>query len=307
MNPLRGVAYKILAALVFTIMSAGIKRLGTEYPTGQIVFFRSAFALVPLLLWLSWNGRLRRELRTSNVSGHILRGLAGSCGMFANFVALAYLPLSDAVVIGYAGPLLTVILAAILLRETVRAYRWSAVGIGFAGVLVMLFPYLELGRTGAAGVYLTGAAFALGAAGCNALSMIQVRRMTSSETIGSIVFYFSIMTTVIGGATIVFGWTKPGLGELGLLVVIGVLGGIGQILQTLSCKHADASVVAAFDYTSMIWAFLLGWMFFGQLPGPSIVVGGAIIAAAGVFVIWRERQLGLAREKQIATVPQRQV
>lgn len=308
MNPLLGVGYKIGATLAFTIMSAAIKWLGAKYPTGQIVFFRSAFALVPLLAWLAWNGRLGTELRTRNLFGHLVRGLAGSCAMFATFVGLIYLPLSDAVVIGYAAPLATVALAALLLGERVRAYRWSAVAAGFGGVVIMLLPELAIDRPGGAGGgYLIGAAFALGGALAVALAMVQVRRMSATETTGAIVFYFTLLTTILGGATIALGWTAPGPFDLAILVGIGVVGGVGQILQTLSYRHADASVIAPFDYVSMIWAVGLGWLLFGDLPDAAVVAGGAVIAASGVFVIWREGRLGLARRQALATAPQRPV
>lgn len=300
MSPLVGIGLKVLSALAFTVMSAGIKWLGSSYPTGQLVFFRSALALVPLAIWLSFRGDLVRSVRTHDLKGHILRGLMGSCAMFASFVALAYLPLSDAVVIGYASPLITVVLAALFLGERIRIYRWSAVAVGFVGVVVMVSPHLELGGVarGSVSGWLIGAGFGLLAAGCGAGASIQVRRLTQTEPTGAIVLYFTLLTTALGAATIVLGWKVPGLRDAALLVAIGILGGIGQILMTQSFRYADASLIAPFDYTTMIWAFLLGWFVFGQLPGPMVLVGGAIIATAGVFVIWREHRLGLDRRKQ---------
>lgn len=304
MNPLLGISLKVLSALAFTIMSAGIKRVGSDYPTGEIVFFRSAFAILPLVVWLSLRGDLIRAVRTSDLKGHILRGIVGSCGMFAGFVALSYLPLSDAVVIGYASPLITVVLAALFLGETVRAYRWSAVGIGFLGVLVMMSPHLGAVRADGSG-WLVGAGFGLLGACCAAGATIQVRRMTATESTGAIVFYFTLLTTALGLATIVLGWKMPNATDAALLVAVGILGGIGQILMTQSFRYADASLIAPFDYTTMVWAFLIGWFVFGQLPGPAVLAGGAIVAAAGVFVIWREHRLGLDRRKSRKAAPQR--
>ena len=306
MNPLLGIGLKVLSALAFTVMSAGIKWVGTGYPTGEIVFFRSAFAILPLVAWLALRGDLVRSVRTSDLKGHILRGLIGSCGMFAGFAALAYLPLSDAVVIGYASPLITVVLAAIVLHERVRAYRWTAVGIGFIGVLVMMSPHLGSAR-GAAATWLVGAGFGLLGACCGAAATIQVRRLTASESTGAIVLYFTLLTTALGLSTIVLGWTMPSAADAALLVGIGICGGIGQILMTQSFRHADASLVAPFDYTTMVWAFLIGWFVFGQLPGAAVLAGGFIVAAAGVFVIWREHRLGLDRTKQRKASAQRPV
>jgi drug/metabolite transporter (DMT)-like permease len=254
LKPLLGISLKVLSALAFTVMSAGIKHVSATYPTGEIVFFRSAFAILPLLAWLSWRGDLIGAVRTSNLRGHLLRGIISSCGMFAGFVSLAYLPLSDAVAIGYASPLIVVALAALILKETVRAYRWTAVVVGFIGVLFMLMPHLSAGALagGLSNGPAVGALFALLGAVCSAGATIQVRRLLKTERTGAIVLYFSLMTTFLGLVTIVLGWRMPGAGDAALLVVIGILGGIGQILLTQSYRYADASLVAPFEYTTMI-------------------------------------------------------
>ena len=309
MNPAIGIGLKVLSAFAFTLMSAGIKSMGGIYPTGQIVFFRSFFAILPLLLWLGWQGHLLDSIKTSDLRGHVVRGLIGSAGMFSGFVTLSYLPLPDAVAIGYVSPLVTVVFAFLLLRERVRVYRWSAVAAGFAGVLVMLSPHLRLGGVAAGASTLDGAAigagFGLVGACCAAGATIQVRRLTATEKTGAIVLYFSLLTTLLGLATIVFGWVTPSPFDLGRLVLIGVLGGIGQILMTQSYRYAEASLVAPFDYITMVWALMIGWFAFGDLPGPEIVVGGLIVIAAGLFVIWREHRLGLVRAKHVETGAQR--
>jgi len=306
-TPFFGIALKVLSALAFTLMSAGVKTVSADYPTGELVFFRSAFALVPLLAWLAWQGDLINAVRTSNIAGHLLRGLIGTCGMFASFVALSYLPLPDAVGIGYAAPLITVVLAAVVLKETVRAYRWTAVVIGFAGVLIMLTPQLNasaLARGLSAGPAV-GVVFALFAAFCAAGATIQVRRLTQSEKTGAIVLYFSLMTTALGLATIVLGWRLPGPGDLALLVLTGILGGVGQILLTQSYRYADTSLLAPFEYTTMIWALLTGWFIFGELPQTAVLSGGLIVSLAGLFVIWREHRLELIRVKDVDVASQR--
>ena len=169
-HALKGIGLKLAAVAVFTIMASLIKATAPHIPPGEAVFFRSAFALVPLLAWLSWRGDLINAVRTDDLKGHLLRGIISTSGMFAGFIALSYLPLSDAVAIGYASPLITVVLAALILKETVRAYRWTAVGIGFVGVLIMLSPYLKIGTFGGeltAGPTL-GAMFAFAGAFCSA-------------------------------------------------------------------------------------------------------------------------------------------
>jgi len=306
-QPFLGIALKVTSALAFTLMAALIKAVSASYPTGQLVFFRSAFALIPLLAWLAWQGDLVNAIRTSNLRGHVLRSLIGCTGMFAGFVALSLLPLTDAVAIGYAAPLIVVILAALVLKEVVRAYRWSAVAVGFLGVMVMLWPHLSGGTlaAGLAGGSAIGALFGLLGASCAAAATIQVRRLTRTERTGAIVFYFTILCSAFGLATIALGWPMPSPRDWGLFVAIGILGGIGQILLTQSYRYGDASLVAPFEYTTMIWALLIGWFAFGQWPQPIVLTGAAIVAGAGIFVLWREHQLGLQRRKEVEVPSQR--
>ena len=288
-------------------MSAMMKTLTARYPVGEVVFFRSTFALIPLLTWLALQGDLINAVRTKNVSGHFKRGFIGSGGMFLGFSALSLLPLHEAIAIGYASPLITVILAALLLKETVRGYRWTAVAVGFVGVLIMLSPYL---RTDAPAGGLSqgptlGALIALAGAFFSAGAMIQVRRLTSTEKTGAIVFYFFILASSLSLCTIVFGWRMPDLKDFLLFVIGGSLGGIGQILLTQSYRYADASVIAPFEYTTMIWALLFGWFMFGDLPTLTMLAGATIVAGTGVFILWRERQIGMKRVEELKASPQR--
>ncbi|ACA19270.1 protein of unknown function DUF6 transmembrane [Methylobacterium sp. 4-46] len=298
-RPYLGIGLKVLSALAFTLMSAGVKGLSDRhFPTGEIVFFRSAFAILPLVIWLRWQGSVVEAVRTRNLRGHVLRSLIGACGMFAGFAGLSFLPLSDSIAIGYASPLLVVVLAALVLRERVQGYRWAAVLVGFLGVLIMLAPHLEFGAGGAAGSI--GALFACLAAVCAAAATIQVRRLTMTERTGAIVLYFFLFTSLLGLSTLVLGWSLPSLPEFGLFVLVGVLGGIGQILLTESYRHGDASLVAPFEYTTMLWSLLIGWFVFGQLPQPAVALGGSIVAAAGVYTVWRERRVALERAREAA-------
>ena len=264
-------------------------------------------ALLPLLLWLKWQGDLINAVRTKNVVGHFKRGFIGTSGMYLGFAALSYLPLHDAIAIGYASPLIAVILAALLLKETVRAYRCTAVGIGFLGVLIMLSPYLKVDTFAGdlnAGPTL-GAMLALAGAFCSAGAMIQVRRLTETEKTGAIVFYFFIMASGLSLCTLALGWRMPDAMDLALFILIGILGGVGQILVTQSYRYADTSVIAPFEYTTMIWALLFGWFLFGDLPTVTMLIGATIVAATGLFIVWREHRLGLLRSKALQAAPQR--
>ena len=293
MNVVKAVALKVISALLFAVMSAFVRHLGERFPIGQLVFFRSLLAIPPVVLIYAWRNELMAAVRTSRPFGHVTRGVVAIGAMFCNFSALAYLPIVDATAISFVAPLITVALSTILLKENVRIYRWSAVVVGFFGVLIMLAPNFDPALQGALAT--GGVLFALGGAFCNAGSIIQTRRLTRTETTSSIVLYFSLICALAGLATWPFGWISPTWLEVAILVAIGSCGGIGHLLLTESYRLAPASTIAPFDYTSIVWAFLLGYFFFGELPTIYVFIGAAIIIAAGLFVLWRERQLGLTR------------
>jgi drug/metabolite transporter (DMT)-like permease len=299
MHVFKGILLKLASALLFAVMSSLIRGFGDVVPVGQVVFFRSAFAILPVIVVYAWRGELMTAVRTGRPFGHLGRGIISVFGMFLSFAALARLPLVDATAISFASPLITVALAALILKERVRIYRWSAVAVGFLGVIVMLAPYFDVARMAAASAPAVGALLAVAAAFCNAGTVIQTRRLTDSETTSAIVFYFSLFCAIAGLLTLPFAWHPPTGSELAALMAIGVLGGVSHILLTESYRFAPASVVAPFDYTAMLWAFVLGYALFGETPTPLVFLGAAIIAAAGLFVIWRERQLALARRRAV--------
>ena len=309
MNPARGIAFKVISAALFAVMSALIRHLGARYPIGQVVFYRSAFAIIPVVLVYAWRGELAAVVRTERPLGQAGRGVLSIAGMFFNFGATARLPLVESNAIAFSSPLFTVALSALILKERVRIYRWSAVIVGFVGVLVVLSPHLSRDELTAAmgGVAsLLGVIYAICGSVTNAGTAIQTRRLAQSETTSSIVFYFSLSCALAGLVTLPFGWVTPTVAETVALVSIGVLGGTGHIFLTESYRYASASLVAPFDYTSMIWALVLGYAMFGEKPTSEIVLGSAIIAAAGLFVIWRERQLAIIRRRGgLATAPTR--
>jgi drug/metabolite transporter (DMT)-like permease len=301
MSPARGVAFKLVSAALFAVMSALIRYLGARYPIGQVVFFRSLFAIIPVVVVYAWRGELAAVVRTERPLGQAGRGVLSIAGMFFNFGATARLPLVESNAIAFSSPLFTVALAALILGERVRIYRWSAVLVGFVGVLVVLSPHLsgeELAVAIGGSASLIGVVYAICGSLTNAGTAIQTRRLAQSESTSSIVFYFSLSCTLAGLVTLPFGWVTPSAGEMVALISIGILGGTGHIVLTESYRHASASLVAPFDYTSMIWALVLGYAMFGETPTSEIVLGSAIIAAAGLFVIWRERQLATTRRRR---------
>lgn len=303
MNFRLAISIKLVSVLLFAVMSVLVRHIGETVPLGQVVFFRSAFAIIPVMVIYAWRGELGAAFRTGRPLGHVTRGLIAVVSMFLNFAALARLPLVDATAIGFAAPFITVALAAIVLKERVRPYRWSAVVVGFVGVLVMLWPYLKVGTLVAAGTAAStvGAACAVTAAFTNASATIQTRRLTDSETTASIVFYFSLICTLAGLVSLPFAWHAPSAAEFATLISIGVIGGLSHIFLTESYRYAPASVVAPFDYVALLWAFLFGYVLFGEVPSRYVYAGAAIVAGSGLFVIWRERQLGMERIRRTSS------
>jgi len=298
----KGIAFKLVSAALFAVMSALIRHLGTRYPIGEVVFYRSAFAVVPVVLVYAWRGELAAIVRTERPLGQAGRGAISIVGMFCNFGALARLPLVESNAISFTSPLFSVALAAFLLNERVRIYRWSAVVIGFFGVLIVLSPHLsgnDIALAVAGATSLAGVAYGFAGSLANAGTVIQTRRLTQSESTSSIVFYFSLSCALAGLVTWPFGWLHPTAGEFAVLAGIGLLGGSAHIFLTESYRYASASMVAPFDYTAMIWALVLGYAMFGETPTLMIMLGCAIIAGSGLFVIWRERQLALMRKRDI--------
>lgn len=303
MSPFTGIALKLASVVLFVIMSALIKATTDDVPTGQAMFFRSFFALPIIIGWLVWSGDLKTGLHTSHPMGHVWRGLIGVCGMGFGFSSLAYLPLPDVTAIGFAGPLMTVVLAAILLGERLRIYRISAVLLGLVGVFVILSPRLsifsgeEMERTAQIGV-----ALVLASAMFRALVQIHIRRLAQTEKTAAIVFYFSMTTTLLSLLTLPFGWTMPDTSAVIMLVCAGLIGGAAQIFITSAFRFAGAAVIAPFDYAAILFSMIIGYFVFSDVPTPQMLIGSGIVILSGLLIIWREHALGLKRGKARPTL-----
>lgn len=300
-NPSRGIALKLASVCVFVGMASLIKAASDTVPPGEAVFFRSAFAVPVILGWLIFTGRLRGGLKAVRPLDHLWRAMIGTLAMGFNFTGLGLLPLPEVTAINYAAPLLTVIFAAMFLRETVRAFRMFAVGLGLVGVLIILSPRLGAAADADATEAL-GAMVVLMGALCAALAQVFVRKLVDTESVSAIVFWFSVNSALLSLVTLPWGWVMPGAATFVMLVMAGALGGLGQVLLTASYRHADASVIAPFEYASMLLALAVGYAVFGEAPTLVMLVGAAIVVVAGILIIWREARLGLERDRQKQSV-----
>ncbi|MGV1954524.1 DMT family transporter [Agrobacterium sp. 22-214-1] len=309
MNPKTGILLKLTAMLAFTVMSACVKGLDGAIPVGEVVFCRGFFALIPLCLWFIASSERITVPAAKNIGSLLAGSSAGLGGMFFGFLALAYLPLVNVTVLSYTTPLFTIMLAALLLGEKVRIYRWSAVLTGFIGVFITLSPKLIFdaasGPPQIDRVAMIGTALALTGALCAAFSSIAVRHLNSIEKPSRIVLIYTLTGVVAGLATLGFGWKMPDFHQFLLLAGGGLAGGIGQIAMTLSLRHAQASLLAPFDYTTMIWAIALGYLFMAEVPTGATIIGALTVIAAGLFAMWRENRLAkqAVREPTASAVP----
>lgn len=281
---------KIMAALSSTLMLACVKGLDGTIPVGEVIFFRSVIALIPLLFWLKLQGGVFAGIQTHNVRGHCIRGLAGTTAMYLSYLSLLYISLTDATALNYAAPLFTVLLAAIVLREKVRLHRWVAVVAGFSGILIMLAGQLSFNGAHFSFGASVGIVLALVAALCTASASIQIRALNQTEKPGAIAFWFAVMTALTSLVTLVAGWKIPQGNAWLLLIGCGLLGGITQILLTLSLRFADASLLAPFDYTTLLWSVIIGFLFLDTLPEQSTLLGGALVALGGLYSLWCEHR-----------------
>ncbi len=298
MNPLRGILLKLCSVAVFMAMSAIIKATAGETPPGEQMFFRSLLAIPPVVIWLWLQGEFPRALRTRNPAGHLWRGLVGSGGMGFSFLALGLIPLPEAVSIGFAAPILATIFAAMFLGETIRIYRLFAVALGLLGVTLVMWPRLGALEAGTVTTLETVGAFsALIAAVFAALAQVFVRKLVAEETTGGIVIWFSVTATALSLCSAPFGWVWPQGETLALLVLAGLLGGLGQVLLTMSYRYAETAVIAPFDYAQIVFAMIVGWFLFSETPTGYMLAGAAVTISAGVLIIWRERQLGIERAR----------
>lgn len=277
-----GILLRVGATLFFTIMVLFVKMLAGTVPLGQIIFFRSAVALIPLVLFLVWTREFPKGLATKRPGAHVLRCALGCAAMFASFASLAYLPMAHASIIGYLAPIMAVVLAWALLGEEVNRIRWISVALGFLGMLVLVVP--ELSATEIDKTYLTGVVLALVMAFLTAGAKIQIRHLALTENAGAIAFYFALTCALVGLATAVNGWLTPSAEQLVYLVGAGLAGGVAHIMMTLALQQSEVSKLAPFEYLSLVFAVLADAAVFHIVPGWSFY-GATIIIFVAMWLI----------------------
>jgi drug/metabolite transporter (DMT)-like permease len=263
----------VLAAIVKACAEQGV-------PVLEIIFFRNAFAFIPVLIYISRTSGLS-ILRTDRPGAHLTRSAAGLTGMICGFTAVSLLPLTQSTAISFSAPLFMTALSALVLKEPVSPHRWFAVAVGFVGVLIMVHPDPRQFAS-------VGVLFAIAAAVGSAGAMIAIREISRTEPGPTIVFYFTLAGAVVGLSSLPFGWVVPDAHLLGLLVSAGLIGGTGQLLLTEAIRRAPVAVVAPFDYTQLVWAGLIGFAVWGERPHLPTLVGAMVVALSSTYILWRE-------------------
>ena len=278
-----GVGLKLISVASFASMAACVKYLGNAVPAAQVVFCRGVISLVVVAL-VAWRVGGLGRLKTRNWRSHAVRSLAGALSMFCWFISLTLIPLAQMTTISFTIPLFLTVLALVFLGERIHAYRWNALAVGFAGILIIVSPDL-MSPSGS----LAGVAIAMTAAVLAAFAQMFVRRMSRHEHALTITFYFFLTSTLLAAATLVLEpWPLPTAGQWLLLAMTGAFGVVGQLTMTYSFGYAEASLLAPLDYVSMLFAVALGYAIFGEIPGASIWIGAPLVMTAGGIIIWRE-------------------
>jgi len=273
-----------------TVMFAGgnavVKWQLDSYPLGEVAFGRTLFAFLTVAAIVLPRTGLA-VLRTNRYREHLQRGLSQFGSMLCWFLAVGVLSLGSATAIGFAAPLFTTLLSIVILKEQVGIHRWSALLIGFVGVLIITHP--------GAGTLTLGALFALGNAVLISTVAIAIRRMSMTESTETLTLYQMSIMTVCTACLLTLGFRAPHWADALMVALAGIGNGIAQYWWTRSLSLAPPSAVVPFNYLSLIWAAMLGFAVWGDVPTPSLLLGSAIVVASGLYILWRETLRSAAR------------
>ncbi len=278
-NSPQGIAWLLAGMALLTVMDAIAKWLSATYPINEIVFFRSFFAFLPITLIVMLTGG-RATLPTQRPGLHLLRGVLGLFTVSVFFTAISLMPLADATAVAFASPLFITALSVVLLGEHVGIRRWTAVLIGLIGVAIIIRP--------GTGVFQPASLLVLIAALSYAFIGILTRRLSQTESTAAILVYTALVQTVLSGLSLPFSWVTPQFEHWPMLVGMGILGGVGQMCIVQAFRSAPASVIAPFEYSTIIWAIALGFLLWQELPDLWTVVGTVILIATGIYILHRE-------------------
>ncbi len=283
-----GMAAAVASFFMLNTMNVFAKLLSPSHSVIEVAFYRNAIAAFPFVVWIFLLGRRDLLKINSRPDAIVVRSVVGTISLVATFRAFNFLPMADAQALFFMSSLFLPVMGWLFLKERVGAHRWSAVLIGFLGMLVIVRP------TGA--VNMTGVTFALSAALMHASLGTILRVLGRTERPETVTFYFLVIGTGMTGLAMPFVATVPQLNEIPLFIGAGISGAFAQIFLSVAFKYTPVALVTIFNYTGIVWATGYGWFIWGDWPGPPVWIGASIIVASSLFIVWREnRMLKLAR------------
>ncbi|MGV3551166.1 DMT family transporter [Rhizobium sp.] len=289
-----GVIVALVGMLLFALNDTMGKWLVATYSVGQVVLLRSVAALIvlaPFVWWLGWRPLVRVERPKMQVA----RAVISTTETMFFYAAVFYLPLADVMTYWLAAPIYIAAVSPFLLGEQVGWRRWTAIAVGFLGVVIALQPSPAMFQSPAAAVSIIGTLFF-------AFLLISGRSLRNTpDTV--LVFWQNVMGVVIGGAFAAFDWVAPSARDLVLLGLLGVVAMTAHALINRSLKLTDASVVAPLQYSLLFWAIVFGFLFFGDIPSVPMMIGAVLIVASGLFIFFRETQLK-KRDRVLPAIPE---
>jgi len=283
------------AIFMFTLMNVAAKHLSASHSIFEIVFYRNLIACVPFLLAGFVFGQREIFIIQSKPRIIVTRAILGTVTLTMTFLAYSLMPMAETTVLLFSASLFIPILGVLILKERVGPYRWAAVLTGFVGVSIMVQP------TGA--VTMIGVGVALCAALLQATMSILLRHLGGHERPETVTLYFFIIGTFLSGLIMPFVATGLTLAEVPVFVAVGLAGAGAQWLYSTALKYTPAALVAVINYSSIVWAILLGWLVWNDWPLPIVFAGAAIVIGANLLIIWRERSLRRSLRKREMLVP----
>jgi len=281
---IRGMSAAMGAFFMFTVMNMFAKLLSVNHSVIEIAFYRNLIACIPFLIMIFAFGRREILIIRSKPSLVGIRAAVGTLSLVTTFTAYSLMPMADTTALLFTASLFIPILGVIFLKESVGPFRWAAVAMGFVGVVIMAHPSGE--------VYTLGILVALLATLMHASLQIILRYLGRFESPETISFYFFVIGVFLTALPLPFIAVKPTAAEVPLLIGVGLSGAGAQWLLSVAFRNAKAAVVTVFNYSSIVWATLFGWMIWGEWPMPTVMAGAAVVIASNILMIWRESRLG---------------
>ena len=286
-----GFLYMFLSVCAFSVMDLIVK-WSENYPLGEVLFFRGFFGLFPIIFLIP-RDRLKDFYKTKRSGLHFLRCFVGLIALTSIFIALRNLPLATVVSISFAAPIFTTIMSIFFLSEKVGIYRWLAVIVGFVGIIIITQPGLSVLNI----YYIYPIIFCLGLS----YVAIAIRQLSTSEPVWLISLYFSASITVLGLISLPFGWIMPSLKDFILLSLVGVLGGVANLLLSQSYKLSEVSLVTPLKYLALIFGIIFGYLIWDEVPTILTLFGSALVILSSVIIFRREiyykKQLSVTRNE----------